>query len=502
MPRHKKPKTLKALCIESISADIGHHKGQIPFISRLPTCLLDVIHEHVLDHSNAQEHTCVERLGCKLSIMNFSQLRWVGRSPPPNLQPPDRQLFERCQNLTDIDLSMNNLRRKEWGRLFSVIKRIHKLQVYNTEITDECLVLLADHSPNLQYLDLSDCENITNVGMLNLIHCKNGVWTCSKLSSLDVVGSQVDTEGATYVLEHSKALLYFYFLQLCKVIHCMAQTAQLNQAEPPQLCLTSLVFHHNHYFTYDQATSCIKACPYLTELEICSGRFGKANYDYIRHLRRLHELSFFAKFNDDISFSHVLLPTLSDLGPTLTSLQLTEIQGLSLTLLGRNCPCLLKLQIGLRSVSLSNDETPHEGEMLFSNLLELSVFRKDAGIFDVESLGLLLFSCHKLESLLLSNLECLNDSFVMDWLARNPLCALEYFEVVAWHRLSSTGLWRLLHHCGNLKHLVVPTTHYLSNHAILLLNREVAERVWDIEIKTVSKGYGLDIERYRVGGIL
>ena len=492
MPPHKRPRNLKTLCIEFISLDISQHKDQIPLISRLPASLLDEIHEYVLDHYDVQEHTCVERLGCKLKLMNLSQLRWVGRSAPRNPQPVNVRLFEQCKYLTDIGLSMNLLDTSDWKRLFCAISHVHKLQVNGTNVTDECLTLLGDRCPDLQDLNLSGCEHITDTGMLNLIQCKpHGEWTCSKLSTLDVVSTRVDTEGARHVLLHAKVLRYFHFPRLCQLIHRLSWRAQQAGAEPLRLCLTSLVLRQDQEYSSEQATSCIQSCPHLTELEIFSeGIEGNVNYNYMQHLPGLRKLSVFAQVDDDISFSEVLLPALPCLTSTLVSLQLTEIQGLSLTVLGRNCPGLKKLELGLSSRSLSNADKPLKGEVLFPNLEELFVFREDPGIFDAESLGILLFNCHKLESLLVCCLQCLDDNFVTAWISHNPLSAFEYLEIALEHRLSQTGLWKLMHHCSNLKNLVVPPSFFLARHAILRLNRKAQEQMWDIKISEDESDIG------------
>ena len=332
MPPFSKLTTLKCLCIQVISLDISQHKNQIPLIQNLPTILLDDIHTHLLKYSDVQEHTCVERLGCKLSRMTFSMRRWARaqRRVPPNLQPPNVHLFQRCQNLTDIDLSTNLFRNNEWEMIFSTINRVHKLDVSETNITDECLGVLGDCSPDLQDLNLSDCEEITDAAMLHLIHCRSdGEWTCAKLALLDIINTAVDNpEGAHHVLQYAKSLWYLHGPDLYPLIRHLSEQSKQSQPASIPFCLTSFAPCHDSEQTI-RWTDTLTTCAHFTELKICSERLkAKLNSNYERHDPEVRRVLVYAEVNDDISSYDILLHAVTGLAPILTSLELQYIPDL------------------------------------------------------------------------------------------------------------------------------------------------------------------------------
>ena len=485
MPPQKKPATLKTSCIQLIFDDISQNKEQIPSLWSLPTALLDEIHAQLLNRSNVHEHTCLERLGYKLSHFNFSRWLLADLDSTGNPRPFDVRLLAQYQNLTKIDIARGCLEPKEWNILFPAIKYIHEVDLSCTNVTNESLKLLGDRCLDLQNLYLSCCWRVTDEGMINLVHCRrNGSWTCTKLSVLDVFGTEVYTEGARHVLLHAKVLKYFHFTNLCQVIHHLALWTKQALAEPLRLGLTCLALRHDKDFHPDQAISCIKACPNLTEMEVSFHPFdGKSDLAYMQQLTGLQKLSLSPESRNDFSFSNDLQPALPHFSTTLTSLCLENVNGLSLTVLGRNCPRLKSLTIETSSMSLSSDERPCKEEVLFSNLEHLTVFNFfNSDTTDAVSLGILLFSCHKLSRLILNRIQCLDDFFVMDWISCNSLCALEYFHIGAEHHLGPTMLWALMCHCGNLKELVVPPSIKLDQRSISLLTEKAERQMWDIEI--------------------
>ncbi|XP_074294263.1 F-box/LRR-repeat protein 14-like [Silene latifolia] len=98
-------------------------------------------------------------------------------------------------------LELNECRQLTFSREKAKVSKLEKLVAKYSGINDEVLAMIGRNSPRLLYLDLEDCENITEKGVKEVIE------SCKRLRYLSLSGcSNVNVDVVEYIVDNEPSL--------------------------------------------------------------------------------------------------------------------------------------------------------------------------------------------------------------------------------------------------------------------------------------------------------
>ena len=309
------------------------------------------------------------------------------------------------------------------------LPRLLRLNLADTNATDEVMTAIGATCGDLQELYINRCHKVSDVGLREL--CGQSVRAKPKCSSLRILNSlwtKVSCFGFRLALENLKEL---------ETLKSSFSLRQLDEAGFESigdrtyplrtLCVRSTCddTHNDETVTLRKILS---KCPQIESLTLLSHPVTREFLVYLSSLPSLREFRGYPAPMDHQIFQYGYQPFLSAQGVKLQALSLLcVVRGVDLELIGQCCPLLSNLDIKLSAFKdLSN-----EAEQLlkyfsyFSSLTSISLGSESDASFTVSHGKILLSCCHNLSTLRFELFPALTDELIQEVRRRNKLANLK-----------------------------------------------------------------------------
>ena len=291
---------------------------------------------------------------------------------------------------------------------------------------------------NLRVLDISGCRRVSDVGLREL--CGQSVGEkpkCPSLRFLHVLNTGVSCFGLRLALENLKDLGSIY--TSCSLRRW--DDAGYESIEGATYPLDTLFLEtFNHDMPHDETIvlrKILSKCPQIESLTLQFLPVTREFVVYLSSLASLREFTAYHDGSDDQIFQYGYRPFLRAQGVKLIDLQLQEVSGVDLELIGQCCPLLSNLDIATTPSSLmAFEDLPKEAEQLlrdfsyFPNLTSVSLMMDNEANFTVSHGKILLSCCHNLSTLFFTSVQALTDELIHEVRRRNKLTNLKNCYIV------------------------------------------------------------------------
>ncbi|XP_018022181.1 uncharacterized protein LOC108678312 [Hyalella azteca] len=334
--------------------------------------LLQELLNTILERNEAVEATVRFTAVQLLLVPGVTKLA-VGHFPEPFYAPILSAIAESAAQLQTLDLRGVWVREMHKFYLCKVIRRIHTIRHLTLRYTsdDEILAIVGKHCPQLETLDISGSENISESGIRSLYEKRindvfKGFNDCAKtLKVVDIGGP-----GAQH-LPVSQVSLLLRFLPNLNSLGAFERTGaavEILFEEDPTLRF-NLIYLHDLYTTKQRMEIIVKACPKIQGMYLdCP----KASAVHIIHLNkemrnlRVHK----CRWSD-------LELTLLNFHSRLRTLYMSTIFGtVNILSLSKYCPNLTRIELhGVTLISSVPDSPDPQTYRIFPELRELLIYR-------------------------------------------------------------------------------------------------------------------------------
>lgn len=321
--------------------------------------------------------------------------------------------------------------------LMRVLRKLPDIRRLTLRYTcdDDMLATLGKYSENLQKLDISGSQSVTEEGLRKLCNYPTRVVMGSLSDSLQIVDLGGPGSKGLAPVHVSYLLLHLpHLVSLGSYEHAGAAVDLALQSCPGKKFV--LRYMHDVITPYKRFRSVVSACPQLTAIY-----FDSPKDKVVHNLGELKELKEI-KMNKVRWSDTVIL--LQKIGPSVRSLFLLSVFGeLDLLELGILCPHLLRLELHNTTINCSADS--HASA--FSQVRELFVYTSAISIACVK---LLLNQCLEVEHFSLGDCGHLTDGILHASLLQHALRHVRHIWFGVAEHLTVQSLQALLEHCPEL----------------------------------------------------
>lgn len=430
-----------------------------------PSLLEDILNS-ILERDEAVE-AVVRYLAVQVLLVEGVRSLSVGSFPEAYHTLVLHAVAKNGTGIHQLDLRGLWVKGEHKNALMRVLRKLPNIRRLTLRYTcdDDMLATLGKYSENLQKLDISGSEAVTEEGLRKLCCYPTRVVMGSMSDSLQIVdlggpGSKGLTPShASYLLLHLPHLV-----SLGSYEHAGAAVDLALQSHPGKKFV--LRYMHDAITPYKRFLSVISACPQLTAIY-----FDSPKDKVVHNLGELKELREI-KMNK-VRWSDTVI-MLQKIGPRVRSLFLLSVFGeLDLMELGVLCPRLLRLE--LHSTALHCSEEFHASA--FHQVRELFVY---TSFISIACVKLLLNQCVGVEHFSIGDCGHLTDGVLHACLLQDALRHVRHIWFGVAEHLTVQSLQALLEHCpelvtlGNLAAWDVRPEHIdLLRVEIFLTNREL-----------------------------
>ena len=282
---------------------------------------------------------------------------------------------------------------------------------------------------DLQELKIAGCRKVSDVGLRELCGQSVGVKPkCPSLRILDIAYTDVSCFGFRLALENLKEL---------ETLEASCSLRQWDDAgfesiEDSTYPLRTLHLVAHCFPNDNEETVILKKilskCPLIESLTLDYLPETREFLVYLSSLASLREFKGLRVEWDDQIFQYGYQPFLRAQGVKLRALELGEVSGVDLELIGQCCPLLSDLRIiFIRFKDLSNEaEQLLKDFSYFPSLTSISLRIMDNEANFTESHGKILLSCcHNLSYLHFEGVQALTDELIQEVCRRNKLANLK-----------------------------------------------------------------------------
>lgn len=319
-------------------------------------------------------------------------------------------------------------------------RRVHTVRQLTLRYTcnDEILALVGKHCSQLERLDISGSENITDTGMRSLYEKRiqdvfKGFNDLTKTLSIVDIGGP----GAQH-LPVSQVSLLLRFLPNLKSLGSFERTGaavELLFTEDPSLRF-KLVYIHDLYTPIQRLNIIAKSCPKLNGIYLdCAKGTAVQNIHILKELRslKLHKIRW-----TDVEIA------LRGLNQRLKTLYLSTIWGaVDVYQVSQHCPMLTKLELhGASLISSAPDLV--SPSLALPELIEVLVYRTTLSGLMARSF---LVSSQKLEHVAFGECDQITDAQLISCLSDSSLTELKELWLGQANKLTMTSLECLMDRC-------------------------------------------------------
>jgi len=359
---------------------------------------------------------------------------------------------QRCFQLRHLDLSHNKLPRDQLSNSLPSLTRLTSISFAHSSVSDTLVSILGLYCNKLTTLDLSYCTQLSDQGLLSLISPQDSsgqpdqrFGQCKLLSKVLLAGSQkISHLAVCEAVQHLHHLVALDYHDTVGVVEDLVLGGRLDR----KLKLRSL--YSMDSTASDSLAVAVAVCSEVEYLYIVTSHTMDSNT-----LLALLDLNQIREIHIRNELGHYCLPVQDHLGPvlqkhgdTLVSINLAEVDQISVELLCEFCPHLVHLVL-LWNKSYIAPETGKSGKsctrQFFPKLLTADVAfiePDEENLFSemcVRHLSLILLS-PSLAALKLSQAQALTDLVFSDILDTSGLKSLKKLELVRCNSLTFEGL--------------------------------------------------------------
>lgn len=364
----------------------------------------------------------------------------VGHFPEPFYAPVLSAIADSAAELRSLDLRGLWVRSMHKFYLCKVIRRVHTIRQLTLRYTcdDEILALVGKHCSQLERLDISGSENITDTGMRSLYEKRiqdvfKGFNDLTKTLTIVDIGGP----GAQH-LPVSQVSLLLRFLPNLKSLGSFERTGaavEMLFSEDPTLRF-NLVYIHDLYTPIQRLNIIAKSCPKLTGIYLdCAKGTAVQNIHLLKELRslKLHKIRW-----TDVEIA------LRGLNHKLRTLYLSTIWGtIDVYQLSLYCPMLTRLE--LHGASLMSSAPDLESPCIaLPELVEVLVYRTTLSGLMAKSF---LVSSQRLEHVAFGECNQITDSQLISCLTDSSLTELRELWLGQANKLTMASLECLMEKC-------------------------------------------------------
>jgi len=503
--------SLKHLCLQSIAkfideiwcADFLQHLFGLshwlyvvgPF-DHIPPSLAHTIFVHLKNHKLLRKHHIYLLISPYAKKLDFSDCV----SDLSLLFQLSAQRAKR--SVSHLDFSNTKIPKNIFSSTLPELKLIRTLNASHTNIDDDVLGIVGVYCENLIELDISftsvgDRALITLFTPIDLNGNKNERFgKCQKLAKLSVAGCQKITYfGALQAIDNLANLQVFDYENSVLVINKLCQDQPCFSFKLKSLYNSPDSNDIPDIDAYNSLAIAIKACPdanhvYINVHDHLTVDVPLALLD-LPHLKELHIKN--EEHIYSLPFFTSCSPVIERHGQTLVSINLAEIEEISVELIRNNCPNLFHLALLWNNSFIHEDEA--EGKCrptvisrnFFPKLLTAKVACKEASeetLFTQivhEDLVSLLRS-PQLKELQLNGCENLSDLAWFEAGESNKLDNLVILELDKCHNVTMEGLEEIIGRNNCLEVLSLMKCEQITKRDIQNYNKKVKRLKWNVKV--------------------
>jgi hypothetical protein len=400
----------------------------------------------------------------------------------------------RAIRANSLDLSGTKIPKNILSETLSTsLKTVSHLNLSRTNIGDDVVSLVGCYMDKMNHLDISytavsDNGLMTLFSPVDLAGCRNDRFgKCVNISKLMVASCQKISEiGALEALKCLKNLQVFDYQNSVGVISTFADEAKYHN-KPRQKFLLKSLYVCTDFLPSDALSVAIMSCPqaeyiYLVTFTGMDENTALALLDMniITEMHIRNEMDAFC-----LPFYTSCSPVLAKHGETMVSINLAEIEEVSVHLIRDACPNLLHLSL-LWNRSFFLHDGP-SSRSRFSRLRTVHVScvdeADDGKITDIPSDDLVsILSCPDICSITLNNCQSLTDDVVRMATDVNRFDKIVKMELEKCDSVTIEGLEEILEAHNGLEQLALEKCENVTKRDVEVYRKKVKKLNWNIKV--------------------